>query len=156
GHPVLFVRCGDVFHQLAPIAAVQLDATFAGGADKGYGQARVIRHGHDRSLAIARVALQAESLGVHGFIGLKLIQSAAGAPGPSPQGAPIVQLAWLALVDQTDDALRQALAVVRLHAAGRQAGVAPTFRQNLLLPTGSGGWSRHGSGSSAAGAAETD
>src|SRR6266850_4551602 len=78
---------------------------------------------------------------VHGFVGFEIIQRAAGAPGPRAQRTPIVQLAGLTLVHQPDDAVRQTCAVVRLYAAGRQDRVAPTFRQNLLLPGGSG-WSR--------------
>jgi len=86
---MVFARPGDVFHQLAPIAAVNLGAAFAGGTDEGDGETLVIGHGHDRSLTIARVALQADLLGVHGFVGFKIIQDAAGAPGPGTQRTPI-------------------------------------------------------------------
>src|SRR5207248_2909194 len=73
-------------------------------------------------------------LRVHGFVGLEIIEGAAGAPGPGTQRSPIIQLARLALVHQTDDAARQAGAIVCLNAGGSDDGIAPAFGQNLLLP----------------------
>ena len=55
-------------------------------------------------------------LGVHGGIGLEVIEPARRAPGPGAQRAPVVRLARLALVDQADDAFGQAGAVVGLDA----------------------------------------
>ena len=97
------------------------------------------------------MALEADPLGIHGFVALKIIQRTARAPGPRAQYAPIIGLTRLTLVDQTDNALRQALSVIGLNAACRELRVAPPFRQNLLLPCGTrgcgfrsarGSWSR--------------
>ena len=120
GHPVILAGGGDVLHQFAPVAAMDLGAAFARGADVGDRKTRVVRHRDEGCLAVARVAFDADLFGVHGLVGLEIIERAAGAPGPGAQRAPIVRLARLALVDQTDDALRQTRAVVGLDAAGGQ------------------------------------
>src|SRR5260370_572597 len=101
--------------------------------------ALVVCHTDDCGLARARVALERDALGVHRFVGLKIIQGAAGAPGPGAQGTPIVQLARLTFVDQPDDSLSQTRAVIRLNAAGVEDGIAPSLGQHLLLPGGSRG-----------------
>src|SRR5262249_53539297 len=80
------------------------------------------------------MAFQPDHLGVHGFVSLEIIQRTAGAPGPSPQRAPIIGFAWLPFVDQADDACRQARAVVGLNTVGYERGIAPAFGQHLLLP----------------------
>ena len=113
---------------------MQLGAAFAGGADIGDGEARIVGHGDERCLAVAGVAFDADLFGVHGLVGFEIIERAAGAPGPGAQRAPIVGLARLAFVDQADDALRQTGAVVGLNAGGDEVGVAPAFGENLLLP----------------------
>ena len=132
GHPVVFAGAGQVLHGFAEIAAVQFGAAFAGGADEHDGEARVEGHGHQRGLAVARNALDADLLGVHGFVGFQIIQAARRAPGPGAQRAPVVRLARLAFVDQADDALGQARAVVGLDAAGIDGGVAPAGGDQLF------------------------
>src|SRR5205823_11820431 len=102
----------------------------------------VVRHANDGRLAPTRVAFQRDATGIHGLIGLEVIQGAAGTPGPGAQDTPIVELARLALVDQADDALVQTGAVVGLNAAGVEDGVAPALGQNLLLPGGTRGCRR--------------
>ena len=96
---------GEVFNNLAPIAAGKFGAAFAGGTDLGNGETRVICHGDDGGLAIARMALDPDLFGIHGRVGFKIIQRAARAPCPGAQRAPIVRFARLAFVAQTDNAL---------------------------------------------------
>ncbi len=103
---MVLTRRGDVFHQLAPVAPVQLDAALAGGADEADGEALVIRQGDNCRLTIARKALDADLLGVYRLVGLEIIQGAASAPRPGPQRTPIVHLPRLAFVAQADDAAR--------------------------------------------------
>src|SRR5581483_4541460 len=52
--------------------------------------------------------------------------------GPRAQCAPIVRLARLTAIDQADDALGQAGAIVRLDASWHDGGVAPSSRQQLF------------------------
>ena len=125
---------GDVLDQLAEVAAVQLRAALARGADEGDGEALVVGHRDERRLAVARVALDPDLLRVHGLVGLEVVERAARAPRPGAQRAPVVRLARLALVAQADDALRQPRAVVGLDAVGDEDRVAPALRQHLLLP----------------------
>ena len=73
------------------------------------------------------------------FIGFEIIEAAAGSPGPGAECAPIVEFAWLAFVDEADDAFGEAVAVVGLDAGGNVDGVAPAFGEELLLPRWAGG-----------------
>src|SRR2546430_795212 len=52
-----------------------------------------------RSLSVARVTLDADSLGIHGFVRFEIVQGAARAPGPGAQCAPVVRLARLTFVE---------------------------------------------------------
>ena len=56
---------------------------------------------------------------------------------PHLQHVRSASLAGLSVVDQTDDALRQAFSVVGLNCSGHQNGVAPPSGKHLLLPGGS-------------------
>src|SRR5207248_1206543 len=114
-------------------------AAFAGGADEADGEALVVRHRHDGRLAVARQPFDADAPGVHGLVGLEIVEGAAGAPGPGPQRPPVVRLPRPALVAQADDAARQARAVVGLDAVGDDDGVAPALGEDLLLPGRAGG-----------------
>src|SRR5262249_31215371 len=67
-------------------------------------------------------------------VSLEIIERATGAPCPGAQCAPIFEPAWSSLVDKADDALRQARAVIRLHARWDQTRVSPTLRQHSCLP----------------------
>ncbi len=82
------------------------------------------------------MAFEADLPGVDGFIGFKIVEGAAGSPSPRAQGAPIIELAGLAFVDEADDAFGEAGAVVRLNAGGDDGSVAPAFGEKLLLPGG--------------------
>ena len=62
----------------------------------------------------------------------RVVEAARRAPGPRAQRAPVVRLARLALVDQADDALRQARAVVGLDAGRIDRRVAPAGGDQLL------------------------
>ena len=53
GHPVVLAGAGHVLHQFAEIAAVQLGAAFARGADEADGETLVVRHRHNGGLAVA-------------------------------------------------------------------------------------------------------
>src|SRR5262249_35341867 len=59
-------------------------------------------------------------------IRLKVIQSAAGAPSPGAQRSPIFRFAWLALVDEPNDAARDTRTIVCLNARGIEQHEAPT------------------------------
>src|SRR5215472_17200686 len=80
------------------------------------------------------MAFESDSFGVHGFVGLEVIESAACAPRPGAQRSPIIQLARLSFVAQADDALFEACAIVSLHSGRNDRGVTPTSGQDLLLP----------------------
>src|SRR6185437_4751181 len=64
----------------------------------------------------------------------EVIEGPARPPRPRLEHAPIVHLARLSLVAQADDSLRQARAVIRLHAVGNDDGITPSLGEHLLLP----------------------
>src|SRR6185503_2846964 len=133
-HPVILVGRGDVLHDLAPITTVELRAAGTGGTDVGDGEARVIGHRHDGGLAVALMAFESDLLRVHSLVGLEIIQRTTRAPSPRAQRAPVLRLTGPALVAEADDALRKTRTSVLLHAVRADDGVAPTLRENLLLP----------------------
>src|SRR3954469_15495315 len=67
---------------------------------------------------------------------LEEIDQLARTPGPGAERAPIIDLARLTFIDETDDALPQLIVgtAVRLDAAGIEIAVAPTERDGRLLP----------------------
>src|SRR5262249_28739439 len=67
---------------------------------------------------------------------LEEIDQLARTPGPRTERAPVVDLARLAFVDETDDALPQlvVVAAVVLDAARIEIAVAPAERDGRLLP----------------------
>ena len=132
GHPVIFAGAGQILDRFAPVAAMQLGAAFARRADQHHREARVERHRHQRGFAVARDAFDADLFRIHGLVGFQIIEAARSAPAPGAQRAPIVGLARLAFVDQTDDALGQTGAVVRLDAAGIDGGEAPAVGDQLF------------------------
>src|SRR5271170_1895702 len=77
-------------------------------------------------------------MSIDGFVGLEVVKNPAGSPGPGTKGAPVVWLARLPLVAQTDDALGEPRSIVGLNAGGDVDGVSPAFGENLLLPGGAG------------------
>src|SRR5579871_1592989 len=103
GHPVVLLGAGYILDGFTPVAAVELGSAHAGGADVADGEALVIGHGDDGRLAVAGVAGNADLFGIDGFVGFEVIESAAGAPGPGAQCAPVFGLAVLAFVAQTDN-----------------------------------------------------
>src|SRR6185369_5451467 len=68
---------------------------------------------------------------------LEEIDQLARTPGPGAERAPVVDLARLTFVDETDDALPQLVigAAVGLDAARIEIAVAPAERDCRLLPT---------------------
>jgi hypothetical protein len=77
--------------RFAEVAAEELGAGFAGGADVSNGETRIVGHGDEDGIAVAGVAFEADLLGVHGFVGFKIVEGAAGSPSPRPQSAPIIE-----------------------------------------------------------------
>ena len=131
-HPVILAGACEVLDRLAEVPAMQLGAAFARRADQDHGKALVVGHRDERGLAEPRHALDADLLRVHGLVGLEVVETARGAPGPGAQRAPIVRTPALALVDQADDAFGQSRAVVGLDAARGDRRVAPTVGDQLL------------------------
>src|SRR6266446_4899587 len=80
------------------------------------------------------MAFESNLLRIDCFVGFKIVQNTACAPGPRGQYAPVVDLARLTLVDQADDARGQTIAVVLLNTSGLENRISPTFGKNLLLP----------------------
>ena len=93
GHPVVLAGAGEVLDGFAEIAAMQLGAALAGGADQHHREALVERHRHERRLAVARHAFDADLLRVDGLVGFEVVEAARGAPRPGAQRAPVVGLA---------------------------------------------------------------
>ena len=88
GHPMVFSRSGEVLHRFSPIAAVQFGAALAGGTDEHDREAGVERHRHEGGLAVARDTFNPDVLGVHGFVGFEIIQTARRRPTPRPAASP--------------------------------------------------------------------
>ena len=88
GHPVVLAGTGEALDGLAPVAAVQLCAAFAGRADEHDGEALVERHRDERRLAVARHAFDADLLRVHGLLSLEVIERASTRPNPKRASAP--------------------------------------------------------------------
>src|SRR5580765_984630 len=104
---------------------MELGSAFTRGSDQDDGEALIEGHGHQRRLAVARHPFDADFPGVDGAIRLEIVEAARGTPGPRPQRAPVVVLAMLAAIDQTDDPAGQARAVVGLDAAWIDGGITP-------------------------------
>ena len=124
---------------LAVDVPVEFGAGLAGGTDVADGEAGIVGHGDEGGFAVARVALDADLFGIDGFVGFEIVDAFAGAPGPGFEHTPVVGGARLAFVDEADDALDEAGAVVGLDAGGDVLRVAPASGENLLLPGGSVG-----------------
>ena len=132
GHPV--VPAGrQVLHGLAEVAAQQRGSALAGRTHQHHREALIESHGHQRRLAVARHAFNADVFGIDSRVGLEIIEPAARAPCPCPQRAPVFRLARLPFVHQPDDAAREAGAVVRLHAGGIEQRKSPAGRDELPL-----------------------
>src|SRR6185312_11179704 len=56
------------------------------------------------------------------------------APGPGAKRSPVVELARLPFVQQTNDSGGEPFSIVCLYARGNQNGISPALRQHLLLP----------------------
>ena len=123
---------GQALDGFAPVAAMQLGAAFAGRADQHHGEALIEGHGDQRGLAVARDAFDADVLRVDGWIGFEIVEPARGAPRPGAQRAPVVGLARLALVDQADDAAREAAPLSAWMLAGLIVTIAPAVGDELL------------------------
>src|SRR5579859_1286500 len=124
----------QVFNLLAKLASQDLRAAFARGSDKANGETWIVGHGNQRGFSVARKTLDADLPRIHRFVGLQVVQSAAGAPSPGAQRAPIIELARLAFIGQTDNARGQTTAIIGLKAGGDDHRIAPALDQELLLP----------------------
>src|SRR6476661_1491788 len=82
----------------------------------------------------------AHLLRVYSLVRFEIIERATSAPRPRAQCAPIVQLARLTMVRESDDSFRQSRSIIRLDAGRKKYGVTPALRQYLLLPSRTG-WS---------------
>src|SRR5262249_32822649 len=94
----------------------QFGAAFAGRADERHREARIEGHGDQSGLAVARDAFDANVLRIHSFVRLQIIESARGAPRPRTQRAPVIGLASLPFVGQSNDSLGEACPIVSLNA----------------------------------------
>ena len=143
-HPVEGVGIGDVLGGLAEAAAIRCGAALAGGRDEPGGETFVIRHRHQRGLAVARMAEDGDAGSIHVAVGFQVIQHPAGAPGPGAKRPPVGERTGLAPVGEADDAGGEAGAIVGLHAGRVVDGIAPAALQNLQPPVGRGiGRRRH-------------
>ena len=71
-------------------------------------------------------------LRIHRGIGPEVIETARGSPSPGAQRAPIIRLAGLSLIDQSDDALGQPRSVIGLNAGGIDECVSPAIGDQLF------------------------
>src|SRR5208337_3007319 len=91
--------------------------------------------GYNSGLAVTRYAFDTHFLWINlrVWIGLKVVYQLADTPSPGAQGAPIIGLARLALVGQTDNPLTQRIAAaVWLNAAGIDGTITPSLAKGLL------------------------
>src|ERR1035441_9969452 len=130
-HPVVFPGAGKALHCFTEVAAMQLCATLTGRPHQDHRETGLKRHRDEGGLAVARYSLDADLLRVHGGVGFKVVQAARRAPGPGTQRSPVIGLAGLASVNETDDAFSQPSAVVRLDAARIDGRVAPSRLDQL-------------------------
>src|SRR5579871_2111944 len=131
GHPVVLAS-SEALDGFAEVSAQKRGAAFTRGADQAYGEAWLKRHCDQRGFAVARDTFDADVFCVDGRIGFEIVEAACCAPCPCAESAPVFRLAWLALVDQTDDASSDASAVVGLNARGVDGDVAPAVGDQLL------------------------
>ena len=80
------------------------------------------------------MALDSDLLRVDCLVGFEIIQSAARAPRPCTQHAPVVEFPRLPFVHKADNAASEPGAVVFLHAVRADHRVAPAARKNVLMP----------------------
>src|SRR6516164_4715385 len=127
GHPVILSRTGQIFDCFSPVAAMQLGTSFTRGTNKDYSESGVVCHCHQRGFTVSRYAFDPYSFGIDRLVRLQVIQSARGSPRPCAKRTPIVRLPRLAFIDESDNALRQAGAVVGLNTSRIDRCVTPTI-----------------------------
>ena len=66
-------------------------------------------------------------------IGLEIIEATGSTPCPGAEGAPVIRLARLALVDEADDTTGKTGAVISLNTAGIYHRIAPSGSEELLV-----------------------
>ena len=66
-------------------------------------------------------------------VSLEIIEAASGTPSPGSEGAPVVRLARLALVDEADDTAGKTGTVISLDTAGIYHRIAPSGSEELLV-----------------------
>ena len=114
---------------------MEFGPALAGRANQRDGDARLKSLGHQGRLAVARHTFDAHFFRIHLRVGIgfKVVNQPADAPTPSAQSAPVVGLARLALVDETNNPLTQRIAAaVCLNAGGINGAITPSMTQCLL------------------------
>ena len=108
GHPVISPRRCQVLQALAEITTIKLCSTRTARCNQSHCKPLIKRHRDQRGLAVARHTGDADSFRIDAGFGFKVIQCARRTPTPGTKRAPVVGLAGLAMIRQTDDAARQA------------------------------------------------
>src|SRR5438105_685611 len=102
---MVFPGGGEIFNRFAEVAAIELGSALAGRAYQNDGEAGFEGHRHQRGFPKSRDAFNADVLGIDSGIGFQIIQSSACAPSPGTKRSPIIGLAWLTFVDESNDSL---------------------------------------------------
>src|SRR5262245_19018603 len=100
---------------------MELRAALARRADEAGEEALVVSERNKRGFAVTRVSLHGDLLRVDGLVCFEVVEHLAHAPGPCRKHSPIIETARLALVDESDDAAGESLAIVRLDTCSRHA-----------------------------------
>src|SRR4029078_3748806 len=132
GHPVILAGAGEILDGFAPVAAMELRAAFAGRSREDERESFVERHRHERRLSVSRHAFDADGLRADRAIALEIVERARCAPRPRAKSAPVVRVARLSVVHQTDDAARESGAVVGLDADWIEKRETPAVGDELI------------------------
>src|SRR5947208_8152115 len=133
---MVFAGAGDVFDGFTEVAPVQFRAPFSGGADQHDGKPRFKSHGDESGLPKTRDAFDANFLCIHRGISLEVVEASRCAPCPGPERSPVLRFAGLTFVDEADDSLSEARAIVGLDRAWIDGGVAPACGEELFSGRG--------------------
>src|SRR5712671_1097197 len=98
---------------------------------------RLVDQSGQCGFAVPRMSFKCDLLRINERVLLEETDQLARTPGQGAERAPVVDLARLTFVDETDDALPQLIvgAAVGLDAARIEIAVAPAERDGRLLPT---------------------
>jgi len=119
-HPVILTGSREALDLLADQMAPELGTALARRTDEAGKHARLVDQSSQRGFAIPRMPFEGDLLGINERVLLEEIYQLARTPSPGAERAPVVDLASLTFVDETDDALPQlvVVAAVGLDAAG--------------------------------------